>query len=477
MLNKNLQANVRRQSLDEAWARSQTGTIAAKTMREALKDLIWKGSAPDKLRARALELLLTQTAPEDVADTQNLIRLRLPTEGNWLMVVEMCKAIADRASEPGWSVTTGALVRSYARKVPAPPDADRPERGALLALHPGLSIERVVFEAYLKPDAAGATSKVLDDATKTREGAWDLLARLDPDGSQRTAMIAAEAPGDPALTGIARAARELGVVPVTGSELAWLNTLLNESDTPNKAWWSATAAGVATLSPEQRAGLGMRHLEAVRWGAAHHRDWLSASREQLLSELTQRLESRRSWRSTQRGSDDGLLPKELLRDWQSTLTYPDLLTILVIDEAIHAPGISADLFKQAEADRADATSEYGGAIFARDANSLEITSGGPDGFTARPYTPRPAQRINDRTYVSPSEMFAQSGRALAHYHLHVQSPRNADYAAPGRGDLEYASTHGRACIVFTSVRADVLNADYYARGGVSVDLGEITPGK
>lgn len=474
MLNNKLQGNVRQQALEAAWAEGQAGGIEPKLLRDGLKDLIWKGGAPEKLRLRALELLLSQT--DQTADTISLIRLRLPTEGNWAMVTAMSAAVRERAGQDGWSTTTASLVRSYARRVPVPPDADRPERAALLALHPGKPIERVVFDVYLDPEGAGATSKRLDDESKSREAAWELLGRLDPDGSQRTSMIAGENPSDPALAGLSRSASELGVVPVTGSELAWLNTLLAKEDTANAGWWTQAAAGVASLGADQRRGLGLRHIEPVRWASVHRPAWLTSSREQLLSELTQRLDGRRTWRSTQKDSKDGLLPKELLRDWQDRLSYGDVLAILVVDEALRGEGVAAALFKEAEADRTDSSTEYGGVLFAREA----MTGGSGEGFVVRAYPPRPAQRVNDRTFVAAPEMFSQTGRSLAHYHFHAQTPNNAEYAGPGAGDADYAKTHGRVCVVLTSVRTGVLNADVYFRvpdGVASVDLGEITGGK
>lgn len=37
--------------------------------------------------------------------------------------------------------------------------------------------------------------------------------------------------------------------------------------------------------------------------------------------------------------------------------------------------------------------------------------------------------------------------------------------------------HGRPCIVLTSVREGVMNADYYQRGEVVIDLGEVRAAK
>ncbi|HMN42928.1 MAG TPA: hypothetical protein PKE29_18960, partial [Phycisphaerales bacterium] len=102
---------------------------------------------------------------------------------------------------------------------------------------------------------------------------------------------------------------------------------------------------------------------------------------------------------------------------------------------------------------------------------------GPGAFALRSYPPRTTERKDDRTFMAAEAMFKDSPRAIAHYHFHVQKPNNSDYAGPGRGDLEYATTHGRNCLVFTSVREGVMDVDYYQNNGVVIDLGEIAMGR
>ena len=63
--------------------------------------------------------------------------------------------------------------------------------------------------------------------------------------------------------------------------------------------------------------------------------------------------------------------------------------------------------------------------------------------------------------------------SLFHFHLHVQRYRNADYAGPGFGDVNYADNTRANCLVFTFVSKDAMNVDYYRHGRVLVDLGEI----
>jgi len=472
--NSDLQQNQRILALEQVWEAARQDPARLSVAREASKDLIWKGGAPVQLRQKALALLLTDDSPDGQADTRKLLALRLPTEGAWPMLVDICRGIQARGSSGEWKSLTASLVRSYARKVPVPPDPDRPERDALVALHPGVELERVVYEVFVRPADNGAPERPDDFAEKSRQAAWDLLGRLDPEGERRTAMIAAEARDEPVLKDLARSARELGVTPITGSELSWLKNLLSGKDIKNAAWWSQTSAAVALLSPEQRAGLSLRHLEAVRFAAASRSEWFAASRDVLLGELGSRLEGRRPWLKSSSG-EGGQRSREMLGDWRDRLSFGDVLSLLLIDDALRDPKIVDDLFRQADNDRADTTTEYGGVLFVKDQapTPLRPDSGLGEAFMVRSYTPRPAQRVNDRTFVASEEMFAQSGRGVAHYHFHAQSDRNSEYAGPGKGDNDYADAHGRACLVFTSVRSGIMNADYYHRGGVVIDLGEV----
>ncbi|MGQ0629075.1 MAG: hypothetical protein ACT4PL_13380, partial [Phycisphaerales bacterium] len=71
------------------------------------------------------------------------------------------------------------------------------------------------------------------------------------------------------------------------------------------------------------------------------------------------------------------------------------------------------------------------------------------------------------------EMLEGGARALAHYHFHAQQVNNRDFAGPSPGDLEYAIEQGVPCVVLTTIRPGVMNADYYHAGGVTIDLGDV----
>lgn len=489
--------NKRQQAFERLWNAVAAGEHDRLAARETAKQLIWKGSAPSQLRVEALRRLLDEPDPALRADTRKLIRLRLPTESQWPVIDAISAAVkagaADASELEGWREVAPALVRSYSRRVPSPPDADRPERDALMALFPGQSLEAIVFDIYLKPDAgkelAGQSPDLVE---KQRQAAWELLGRIDPDGSVRGRLLAAAGDSDPAVAPLTRAARELRVVPVTGSELAWLKSLIESKDPGAAQWWADTAAAAKSLTDEQAQSLQMRHLEPLRWAAKNRTEWLAADRASLIRELATRLDGRRHWRKTADLGDGVMISKEMLTDWQDDLCWGDALAILTIDEALKDPRVRAALFEQAAADRADTSAEYGGGLWATDAvpgapgSPKWGVKDQPAGFIAHGYAPRPSQRINDRTFVAPEDMFTAEGaggRSLAHYHFHVQIARNTDYAGPGHGDMEYAATHGRACLVFTSVSDSKLNVDYYQRParpgapGAQIDLGEVSSGR
>jgi hypothetical protein len=478
--NADLQANQRSKALQSLWNDAGADPERLKTAREATKTILWKSSAPDVLRLKAFELLMTDASEEGRADTQKFLALRMPTESQWRVLGAYCDAIRLHAAEPGWKSLSASLVRSYARRVPSPTDPERPERAALMAIHPGEDLAGVVFDVFAHPTENGAPKFPDDSARLSREAAWDLLGRIDPDGSKRTALASGAASQDPVIQEVNTCARELGVVPITGSELNWMRALKDDKDRRNAAWWTEVSSDVAKLGAEQRRGLRLRHLEPVRWAMANRPEWTTASRDQLFNELTERLKGRHIWRNTDGVGMDGR-SKETPREWANELVWGDLLAILVIDEAVHKPGVVGELFTQAAADQADTTTEYGGVLWVADQGGVVPgTVRGtrppsvPGEFALRGYQPRTTERKDDRTFMAPEAMFKDSPRALAHYHFHVQTANNADYAGPGRGDLDYATMHGRNCIVFTSVREGLMDVDYYQSSGVVIDLGEIS---
>lgn len=456
--NPDLLTDQRLKAIDKAWLAVQNGTGDRDETRDTFKAIVWSRN-PDEIRIAALNKLVSDTDPEGIEDTRKLVRLRLPTEPSRSVVT----FIADAAVERGWADAVPALVQSWARPDPDTPDDRRAERRAIAALVPDRPVVEVVFGVFLDPpqeSEGGRAAEYLQD--KMRRETWELLSRIDRTGEMRARILAgAETFDVPVrsqriLDDLRAGYRELGCVPFTADELRWLTSLRDGDD----RWWKEAATAIASLDETRRAGLRLCHAEPIRWAAEHRPQWLAASREELTSIVDRELAARPVHQRTRRaGVGDPPIP-ESIRQWRDVLRWPDLLALLVADQAIRSPGVGAEIFRQMAMDRDDTTTEYGGII-----------ATGDEGFVAILYPPRPAQRVDDFSFTASTDMLRDSDHALLHYHFHAQTVANAAYAGPSREDVLYAAEHGRNCIVFTSIRSDRINADFYCPAGAVIDLG------
>jgi hypothetical protein len=149
-----------------------------------------------------------------------------------------------------------------------------------------------------------------------------------------------------------------------------------------------------------------------------------------------------------------------LREWGSNLPWADLLCIRLADAMVFDPVMINELFPQAQRDREDTSTELGGLV--------DFVDGRPQAILYPPL-----QRSHDKKFYAPASMVERGYLAPFHYHFHVQQVNNAEFAGPGGGDVEYANAMAINGLVFTSVGADRLNADFYTEGRVVVDLGTL----
>lgn len=460
--NPDLRVPVRVDSAEAAWAEMLEGTRDRATVRRAFKDLAWSPATPIDVRMTCVGLLLDDPNADDQADARQMARLMLPTERSRSVVT----AIASRAGARGWTDMAAPLVRSYARSVALVEDGDRAEHIALEQLHPDRSVAETVFEVFLEP-GYDDTPPELRLNERTRADVWDLLGRLDETGELRRQLIARAQTGDASdaarasVQALKRGLGELSVVPRTGDELRWLESLATNPD--NAAWWSQTAAAVATLPAATRAELELRHLEPIRWSAANRAGWLGMDRAALLTELDNRLGPREHHKRTAEKTVNRQPRREALSDWAPSLSWADLLTALVVDEAVHQPQVLARLEQQIGIDRADRTTEYGGVIESVEGDQFRIVL----------FRPRARDRTSDTAFAASEDMVRYSDRALVHYHQHVQADNNAKYAGPSDADMTYAGRSGRTCLVFTNVDAGRLNVDLYQPNAITLDLGMV----
>jgi len=401
-----------------------------------------------------------------------MARLLLPTESS----PEAIRVLSDRVVEGGWVELVPALVRSYARVSPNVPDGDRDERRALVALEPGKSLERIVFDVFLHPSRGLSGEReqaVLRLSQRTRDEAWGLLARLDPSGELRRSLIGNDSFLDDETEGDSRVLvddlrvgqRDLGVIPDTALEIGWLSNLRHHQDQRNarlnSEWWAQTKEAVAELGEAQRNGLAMRHLEAVRWASVNRPAWLTLDRDSLFGLAYERINPRKHHkRRSVKGEGRRL---ERLGDWRDELVWGDLLSILVVDRSLGDPDVIDQLFTQRVLDTKDDSTEYGGVI----------ERGTDHGFRAVLFRPRSRDRTDDQRFVASDDMFRFSDRSLAHYHFHADKRNNGRFSGPSIGDMINAAGSGRTSLVFTSLGTDHMNVDLYQPNGVVVDLGEI----
>ncbi len=459
----------REAAVGEAWAGVAADDAAGRAgMREATKRLVWKRSAPANVRMAGIRAL----AEDDDADTQLMVGLLLPSETSWAVIEQTCAMAAERS----WTGATPGLVRSWSRPVERPTDDARPERAALMAIHPDRTVEEVIFEVFRSPPEGPFQ-------VRTRDEAWALLCRLDPTGGGVRGLLASldvRAAGAGADFGDLRAAAaDLGAVPTTREQLEWLRGLRS---TQYAEFWRAATEAIARLTPEQRDGLELRHAAGVAWAARFEPGLLDTSREGLFETLSAELESAKHRQRTADAPDRLSATKETLEAWSDDLVWGDLLLIRIAMTALRDEDVLREMFAQADHDERDTSTEYGGvldAVWSGASGSGGGGSGGSAGeaglprFRADSYPPRPNQRVADNRFAASPDLLAAGTAALFHYHFHAQRHDNAEYAGPGSGDIEAAAALGRSSIVLTFTSRDALNADYYQPDGARIDLGEI----
>lgn len=411
---------------------------------DSLKNIMSEPGSSLEMRKTALLLLIDH----DEADARQTLMYRLPSINAWDFMEFACDLVGDR----GWKEFTASLVRSLARPQPVYERVgDRPESKALLALHPGKQIEDIVFDVVAMP----VTSPVQQ---QWRLSAWDLLNQIDVDPARLGALLSEANPeGDPMLADLKAGALELGVVPRTRDEVQWLRSL---REPENADWWSLCRYALALVSGDERPSIELRHLAVILAVQQRRPEWLTRTRGDLVADLSGILRDREvfSVRTDTNMTASRYNASQKLTDCVDKLAWADLLTLRLGVDLLEEATLREEIFLQAERDRGDPTTEYGGI--------LDIVEGRP---IAIMFTPR--IRANDAKFMAPLDMESRGHTGLFHYHFHVQEPDNSDYAGPGVGDRQYADAMGVNCIVFTSIRANRINADYYQRGGIVVDLG------
>lgn len=459
--------------VERAWADARAGKTNRSAVRGDLKDIAWSVDLPDAVRLAAVRAVLADDSAGAEADSKAMVGLMLPREPKAGVADELSQTAGAR----GWSEVTAALVRSLSRPREGVADRARAEFKALQRLHPDRRPEDLVLGVFLEPGVKDASATAVVSADRVRADAWDLLRRLDADGTTRAEFILTLQSGagkeSESLAVMRRGLRELRVVTLSGDEYLWLARLAREDNSANKLWWGQVAGIVAGLESQRVGKLEIRHLEPIRWASVARPELLAATRQELLDQMRSRLNGRTVHTRSRADKETRAAVPERLEAWADRLSWGDLIALRCVDEALSDAGVASALLQQRELDMADTRAEYGGLLRC----DQDAGDGRPRaGFAAVLYPPREGERRGDAEFVTPLDMLEQSDVALAHYHFHAQSVRNDRFAGPSPKDLSYAGRFGRTCVVFTSLGENALNADYFQPDGVVIDLGVVSAG-
>lgn len=403
----------------------------------ALETILWQRGYPAWQRRDAVDQL--------VEHDEAAFRASLPRRFGLLSDWDTINHIFDLAVERGWEDFTPVVVRNYARRAHGIPDDQRPERRVLRELHPDTSVEQVIFDVFADPDDVLAYAD--------RVAAWELMVRLS-DGPTLARLLEAAPARTPLAIDLKAAAADLAVLPPHREGVLWMQYLRQPQ---RRGFWDQAAAVVARLDSDRRAGLSLRHLPVLVCARAED---LGRPVDVLAGRVAAAVR-------TAEHHMTGPTYDGPMRDWPQTfahwsdqLSWGDLLAIDTMLQAMGDVQLAQSLFEQAERDRRDPGTEYGG-VLAHDGGS----------FVAIAF--EPMVRRHDLKFIPPQAMVERLYTGLAHYHFHAQRHRNRAYAGPGEGDLKTADRLGATCLVLTFIDEDRLNVDYYQPGRIVIDLGTL----
>lgn len=403
----------------------------------ALHDMLWVRGRGAEERIYAIDQLIAhdEAAFKKTLDRRLVLVVNDPT----------LRYLMDTAVKRKWTDLTPAIVRSYARTFPTNVPGERPEHTALLALSPGQSIETIVFEVFANAD----------DQVNINEqtAAWQLLWKLT-DGDHIMKMLAMAPDTNPLVVDLKAASRDLHALPVGKEGVLRLSYLRDPS---RAGLWQAISQRVAMLTAEQREGLELRHLPVLM---LLDDATLARSRESLLAEVRREVDAQEH--HTRGPNFDGPMREhpQLLGVAAGELCWADVATLRMLMQAVWQRDVREALFKQADEDLVDTSTEHGGVIFHEGQR-----------FVARIYPPLYTR--HDLKYLPTQEMIEATYTGVAHYHFHAQEHRNRDFAGPGVGDVRLAANLEIHGLVFTFIDRDTLNVDYYQPDSTVVDLGVI----
>lgn len=350
-----------------------------------------------------------------------------------------------------WQELTKAIIRSWAMPVRLwEREDDRPEPAALAVMYGENKVPTVLIRTLL--DA----NPLIESNLRAR--CWELVVTSGHEDLLVTLVSDDELVADDGLLLDMRAAIEdFSLVPRNREEILWIRELRKPE---RRAYWESLARSLAGLDASRRKRLEPRDLAVVDAVFRHRPELLQMDDEALYLQLRDGLQED-GGRYTADMTGWSIRISEGISDDREVLTWGDLCAMMLARTALQTPSLREHVFDFAERDLLDKTTEYGGVIRIDERGRFELVEH------------HPRTRVADDRYHASQALFDDGYTALFHFHNHAQTYRNARYAGPHIGDIEYAEETGANGLVFTFIDPTTMNVDFYRHGAVIVDLGTI----
>ena len=262
--------------------------------------------------------------------------------------------------------------------------------------------------------------------------------------------------GDAMLTDLARIATEVGVLPTTREELLWARELCRPE---RREFFAAARDALARMPAARRESIEIRSLGIAVAAARMRPALLTETDEAIHVEIERRTGERR--RVSPDFTGFGGTFSESLHEQRGRAVWSDLAAMAILLDLLEDSALLRHIFEQADRDREDRSTEYGGVIALDRDGRGELLE----------FPPR--TKSGDLRFESPQALFDALYTGLFHYHNHAQKYDNGDYAGPHMGDFAFADSARANGVVFTFISVDSVDVDFYRHGRFVVDLGVV----
>jgi len=399
------------------------------------------------VRQQAFDVLCTvdRKGLQETLET-NIVRMDSFEFRRWIM---------EQIGARGMKDFTTVVVNSWAGPVPiwGNDERKRPEFAAMAALYGPDKVSDALFAVMM--DA----NPVRQSALRART--WELLMRIgERERLKQLVTASALRPDDVMLRDIKQLVTDLGILPETREELIWLGKL---RQTASPAYWKMAGEALREVPEDFKRNFELRGIPVVIAAHRYAPELLKKEREELYQQLLAALKARDAGRYTANftGWDSGAKRSESLSMQHDEVTWLDLLAASMAMRMTEDPAVRAKVFDIGDRDQQDRRTEYGGVVRINDSGGWEMVE------------IRPRVTGSDTRFEAPQELFDQGYTSLFHFHMHAQEYEGGAYAGPHMGDFGYADSTRANCLVFTFVRRDTMDVDFYRHGPLVVDLGTI----